>query len=198
MLIRPGTGRDERVATSPGPGFACRGQANPLIAGRRPVVEGGRHQRSDGSRRSVCVTQYFRGRYPDHTIAIFFKEVISASVTLRVRTPIMRFAVDFDDDPAFAAIEVRHIGADWMLTPNSYSGLAAPQSLPKQHFGQTHFATKLSGDVHLWLPKRRRAPSTPRFASGPPPRPGEDHDFHPFLSIQAWQAPLARSRTRPI
>jgi hypothetical protein len=77
------------------------------------------------------------------------------------------------------------------------------------NFEPKFFATKFAPQEGLWqahsppqLPRKvdfrftqRRAPTTSRFANGPPPPTGEDH--FPFSS-HAPQAAFARSRTRPM
>jgi len=79
----------------------------------------------------------------------------------------------------------------------------AAQALPQQHLGKAHRATKSPGGIDGWPAQIAPAPSTTGLRPVVPlPVPGRigmaDHAAHPFFSIHAWQAPFARSRTRPI
>lgn len=137
----------------------------------------------------------------DHSKSLLTKIPIPGCIALRAIPARMSLSVHFDNKPSFKAAKICLIWSNRVLTSKFHSQLLAAQLFPQQHFGQAHLPSQVPGSIDLWPSQALRTPST-TLRAVPLPVPGRivfcHHAAHPFLSIHAAQAPLARSRTWPM
>lgn len=95
------------------------------------MVEGAGHKRADHGGYLVRILENFRRSYPEHLISILFHEPVPMKVAYWVVTLIMHRAIDFNDQLQAAAIEVRDIIADRMLSSKFKTSGLPSQALPQ-------------------------------------------------------------------
>ena len=167
-------------------------------ASRRLVVEGESRKRNNTLDDAISVAQHFGRRYPQDAVAILYHESVTSIVAHEHVAVLVPFAINLDHRPSPRAVEISDIRSDRMLLAEFQPCPHTLYALPNQYFRQAHFSAELASSINFGAVHFGHTPSTTSFAGGPPPRAGEDHGCHPFLSIQAAQLPFARSRTRPI
>ena len=159
------------------------------------MVEGVRRARGDTLQNGAETIENIYCGHTQHLISLSAQIAVTALVAGRIVSAVMTFAVDLDHQASFANAEIHDVRSDRVLPPNFETKLRSAQLLPQHYFRQGHRTSKVASSIDRRFAKRRAPSTIPSSRNGPPPRPGEDHFS---FSIHAAQAPLARSRTRPI
>jgi hypothetical protein len=94
------------------------------------VVEGVRRIGDDGLSHTIGVSQHICSANPQYPIPFLTQESRAGLVPLGPITSLMDLAIDLNDEPAGAAIEIRHVRIDWVLFAKGNALRRAAQALP--------------------------------------------------------------------
>jgi hypothetical protein len=124
------------------------------------VVEGVRRCRHDRCSHAIWVFEHVSRRYSQYSITSLSKEIGTPFIPLGPIAPVMRLAVDFDDEPRLAAVEVDDVGIDRVLLAEADVAGGTAEALPQQHFREAHGAAELASFVNGRPAQIAAAPST--------------------------------------
>jgi hypothetical protein len=96
----------------------------------RSMVEGASRKRHDRRGNGVDIPQDFGRRDPQHPVTVLTQKLIPNRIADGTIGPIVRLAVDFDDQCRIEIAKVDHIRANRMLTTKLETRLPRPQALP--------------------------------------------------------------------
>ncbi len=89
------------------------------------MVEGAHHQRSDSGSHRIDILQHFAGGETPDPISVLSQKYVANRIPLRTRSPVVRFAINLDDQSGLRTIKVHNIRPYGVLPTKLSACLAA-------------------------------------------------------------------------
>ncbi len=99
------------------------------------MVEGVSDARCKAVQDHIQILQYIGDRDAQHLQPLLYHISVTRRIAACPVAHVMGCAVDLDDKPERAAIEISHIGSDRVLAAKLYAEGIGADALPDQHFG---------------------------------------------------------------
>lgn len=111
---------------------------------------------------SVEIVQDIPSGDPQGLDSMLREQSIATGVSFRALFKAMRFAIDFDAQPRFGAVEIKNVGSCGMLAPKLESVRTRPKVLPQCDFGEREGSAKpaCSSDGLAWFAQHGACPPT--------------------------------------